>query len=78
MSPWHFYIFLVRIRPNPTTLFPSALNAGDPGLILWLGRSSGEGDGNLLQYSFQGNPMDRGAQQATVQGVTKNRIRLSD
>ena len=29
----------------------SAYNAGDPGLIPGLGRSSGEGNGNPLQYS---------------------------
>ena len=38
----------------------SAYNVGDPGLIPWLGRSSGEGNGNPLQYSCLENPMDRG------------------
>ena len=32
------------------------------------GRSPGEGNGNLLQYSCLGNPMDRGAWQATSMG----------
>ena len=36
-------------------------NAEDTGSIPGLGRSSGEGNGNLLQYSCLGNPMDRGA-----------------
>ena len=45
--------------------------AGDAGLIPGLGRSPGEGNGNLPQYSCLGNPMDRGAWQATVYGVTK-------
>ena len=35
------------------------------------GRSAGEGNGNPLQYSCLGNPMDRGAWCATVHGVTK-------
>ena len=35
------------------------------------GKSPGEGNGNPLQYSCLGNPMDRGARQATVHGVTK-------
>ena len=35
------------------------------------GRSLGEGPGNPLQYSCLENPMDRGAWQATVHGVTK-------
>ena len=39
----------------------SAYNAGDPGLIPGSGRSLGEGNGNLLQYSCLKNPMDRGA-----------------
>ena len=46
-------------------------NAGDTGSIPGLGRSPGEGNGNLFQYSCLGNPMDRGAWQATVHGVTK-------
>ena len=41
-------------------------DAGDVGLILGLGRSSGGGNGNPLQYSCLENPMDRGASQATV------------
>ena len=39
----------------------SACNAGDPGSIPGSGRSPGEGNGNPLQYSCLGNPMDRGA-----------------
>ena len=35
-------------------------NAGDVGLIPGLGRSPGEGNGNLPQYSCLENPMDRG------------------
>ena len=36
-------------------------NVGATGLLLASGRSSGEGNGNPLQYSCLGNPMDRGA-----------------
>ena len=50
----------------------SAYNVGDLGSIPGLGRFSGEGNGNPLQYSCLGNPMDRGAWRATVHGVTKN------
>ena len=46
-------------------------NAGDMGSIPGLGRSLGEENGNLLQYSYLGDPMDRGAWQATVPRVTK-------
>ena len=42
------------------------------GLIPGSGRSPGIGKGNPLQYSCLGNPMDRGAWQATVHGVTES------
>ena len=53
-------------------------NAGDMGLILESGKSPGEANGNPLQHSCLGNPMDRGAWRATVCGVTKSRTRLSN
>ena len=53
-------------------------NVGDPGSIPELGRSSGEGNGNPLQYYCLENPKDRGAWKATVHGVAKSRTRLSD
>ena len=53
-------------------------NAGDLGSIPGSGRSPGEGNDNPLQYSHLGNPMNRGAWQATVHGVVKSRTRLSD
>ena len=49
----------------------SAYNAGDLGSIPGSGRSPGEGNGNPLQYSCLENPMDRGAWQATVHGLSK-------
>ena len=49
----------------------SACNAGDLGSIPGLGRSRGVGHGNSLQYSCLENPMDRGAWQATVHGITR-------
>ena len=54
-------------------------NVEDLGLIPGSGRSPGEGNGNPLQYSCLGNPMDRGAWHAAVHEVTK-RVRkwLSD
>ena len=47
-------------------------NAGGTGSIPGSGRSSGEGNGNPLQYSCLGNPMDREAWQAIVHGVPKS------
>ena len=49
----------------------SACKAEDMTSIPGSGRVPGEGNGNTLQYSFLGNPMDRGAWRATVHGVTK-------
>ena len=46
-------------------------SARDLGLIPGSGRSPGEENGNPLQYSCLGNPMERGAWQVTVYGVTK-------
>ena len=43
----------------------------DLSLTPWSGRSPGEGNGNPLQYSGLGNPLDRGAWWATVHGVAK-------
>ena len=51
---------------------------GDQGSNTGLGRSPGEGNSNPLQYSCLENPMDRGAWQATVHGVTKSQTQLSD
>ena len=56
----------------------SACNAGDPGLILVLGRSPGEGNGYPLQYPSLENYMDRGAWRALVHGVTNSWTQLSD
>ena len=53
-------------------------NAGDAGLIPGSGRSPGGGNGNPLQYSCLGNPVDKGAWQATVHGIAKSWTRLSD
>ena len=46
-------------------------SAEDAGLISGAGRSPGEGNGNSPQYPCLGNPMDRGAWEAIVCGVTK-------
>ena len=53
-------------------LSTSAGDIRDTGLIPGSGRSSGEGNGNPLQYSCLENPMDGGAWWATVHEVTKS------
>ena len=50
----------------------STCNAGDLGSIPGLGISPGEGNGNPLQYSCLGNPMDGGAWWATVHGAAES------
>jgi len=55
-------------------------NAGDTkdmGSIPGSGRSTGEGNGNPLQYSCLENPENKGAWHATVHRVTKSQTRLN-
>ena len=56
----------------------SSRSAGDVGSVPGVGRSPGEGNGNPLQCSCLGNSMDREAWWATVHGVTKSQMRLSN
>ena len=56
----------------------SACSAGDQGSVPGLGRSPGEGNGNLLQYSCLEKSMDRGAWRTSVHGVAKSQTRLSN
>ena len=75
-----FYCFFKMGFPSGAVVKNPPANAGDArdtGSIPGLGRSPGEGNDNPLQYSCLGNPMDRGAWQATVPGVTKNQTRLN-
>ena len=65
---WGFQVVLV-VKNLPANAGDSREVRSIPGL----GRSPGEGNGNLLQYSCQGNPMVRGVWQATVLGIAKSR-----
>ena len=58
-----YLIDLVKcwLSPSGSVVKQSAWQAGDVCLIPELGRSLGEGNGNPLQYSYLGNPMNRGA-----------------
>ena len=59
---------MVKNRPDNTE------DIRDMGSIPGLGRASREGNGNPLQYSCFGNPVDRGAWQTTVHGVAKRGV----
>ena len=61
---------VVLVTKNMPT---NAGDASDMGSIPGSGRSPGEGNSNLLQYSCLENPMDRGAWWAKVHGVAKSR-----
>ena len=63
--------------PGGSDVKASSCNAGDPGSLLGLGTSPGEGNvlplkGYPLQYSCLENSMDRGAWLATVHEVMKS------
>ena len=73
----HFMLY-IRCRLNLIKNFLGGsmvqnppVNAGDAGWIPGSRRSPRVGNGNPLQYSCLGNPMDRGAWGATVHGVPK-------
>ena len=63
-------IYLLKGAPQVTQVKNHPANAGDVGLILWLGRSPGVENGNPLKYPCLGNFMERGAWTVAVHGVT--------
>ena len=65
--------------PSDSVVKNPSANAGDAGPTPGSGRSSREGNGNSLQYSCLGNPMDRGgARQLQSMGLQKSRTHLSN
>ena len=64
---------VVLVVKNPP---PSAGDIRDTGLIPGSGKSPGGEHGNPLQYSCLENPIEKGAWQATVHGVTKSLTQL--
>ena len=63
--PFYMYSVVKNLPAN-------AGDSGDAGSIPGWGRSPGGGNGNPPQYSYLKNPMDRGAWQATVHGISKS------
>ena len=68
---WEKYFMAYLLFIIKRELWESACSAGDLGLIPGLERSSGEGNGNPLQYSGLENSMDRRAWRATVHGFAE-------
>ena len=77
----HIILMIFKFCSNVTLLkgFPggsdskeSTCNAGDLGSVRGLGRSTGEGNGNPLQYSCLENLMDREAWQTIVHGIAQS------
>ena len=65
LAPWPWWL---RVK-NPPAVQEISCNARDPGSILELKRSPEEGNGNPLQCSGLGDPMDTAAWWATIHGV---------
>ena len=81
----HIFVYQLLATTQVHTGFPGgsvvknpSANAGDADSVPGLGRSLGDGNGNPLQYSFLGNPRDRGGWQVTVHGVPESRTQLSN
>ena len=64
-------MFISRGSPGGLVVKNTAASAGDMSLVLEWGRFPGEGNGNPLQYSCLGNPMERGTLRDTVHRLTK-------
>ena len=80
MSTWnilmHNDLWAFQLALVVKNLTANAGDVRDLDLIPHWGRSPGEGNGNLLQYSCLENPMDRGAWQVTVHKVAENWTQL--
>ena len=72
------YCVLVLDFPGGSDSKDSACDTVEQGSIPGSGRSPGEENGNLLQYSCLENPMDRGAWSAMVHRVAKSQTQLSN
>ena len=69
MTPLFVYYYYSLKVPWWLSRKESTCSVGDAGLIPLSGRSLGEGNGNLLQHSCLGHPMDREADRARVHVV---------
>ena len=67
----YLYLYLYLYIPSWLSDKEYVRNSRNENSVPGLRRSPGEGSGNPLQYPCLGNPMNRGAWWATVNGVTK-------
>ena len=74
-APWNRLSRWLQKASHRPLLYVSAPH---PGSIPGLGRSTGKGNGNPLQYSCLENPRDGGAWKATVHGVAKSQTQLNN
>ena len=72
------YYFYTPICLPSDSVVKTAWQVGDAGLLPRLGSSPEAGNGNPLQYSFLGNPMDWVVWQARVHVVVKSQTQLSN
>ena len=75
-----WYIYIIGGFPSGSVvknLPANAEDAGDVGSLSGLGRCSGEGNDNPIQYSCLENPMDSGAWRTTVHEITDSQEQLS-
>ena len=74
---WNVQLWFLRVTyPGASLVAQWPANAGEMGSIPSSERSPEEGNGNPLQYSCLGNPMDRRAFWATVHGIAKSQTWL--
>ena len=73
-----YFLMLIMGFPGGSVVKNLPGNSGDIGLIPGLGGSPGKENGNPLQYSCLGDPMDRGTWEATVRGLSKSQTQLSN
>ena len=77
-QPLTYLLLTCPTFPGGSVAKNSPANAGDVGSIPGSGRSSGGRHDTRLQYYCLGNPMDRGAWQATVHGVAESQTQLGN
>ena len=65
-------LLVAQLVENPPAMQETVCKAGDADSIPGSGKFPGEGNGNPLQYSYLGNPKDRGAWQAMFHGVARS------